>query len=102
MIVIKNSYPMHGCFTADIYGYLDVQFKIYVKMIQRANILKACFRYNPVSLRLSINNSKHSNSLSTNSNQLLTCLQHFNIRRNASSNHVPLNSLRVHLLVGYL
>ena len=23
----------HGCFTADIYGYLDVQLHIYVKMI---------------------------------------------------------------------
>ena len=24
---------VHGCFTVDIYGYLDVQLHIYVKMI---------------------------------------------------------------------
>ena len=96
----------HGCFGVDIYGYLNVQLPIYVKMIllahYRTNIFKAGFCYDPVSLRLSIDNSMHSNSLSTNPNQLLTCLSHFNIRRNVSSNHVLLNSLRVHLLVDYL
>ena len=51
--------------------------------------------YDAVSLRLSIDNSMHSNSLSTNPNLLLTCLSHFDIRRNAYINHVVLNSLRV-------
>ena len=48
------------------------------------------FCYDPVLLHLSIDNSMHSNSLSTNPNQLLTCISHFNIRRNVSSNHVLL------------
>ena len=58
-------------------GHLDVQLHIYVKIIflahERTNIFKAGFCYDPVLLCLSIDNSMHSNSLSTNPNQLLTC-----------------------------